>query len=137
VLDKSTSPQIFVNHQKSRRGLSRIFYATSYSWSGLKDAWEEPAFRLEAMLALVLIPLSIVVGNGLLEILFLLSGVFLVLIVEILNSAIESAIDRFGQEENELSRKAKDLGSAAVFVAIIFCTIIWCTLIFKNIWIDK
>ncbi|WP_315532834.1 diacylglycerol kinase, partial [Delftia acidovorans] len=93
--------------------------------------------RLEAMLALVLIPLSIVVGNGLLEILFLLSGVFLVLIVEILNSAIESAIDRFGQEENELSRKAKDLGSAAVFVAIIFCTIIWCTLIFKNIWIDK
>ncbi len=89
------------------------------------------------MLALVLIPLSIVVGNGLLEILFLLSGVFLVLIVEILNSAIESAIDRFGQEENELSRKAKDLGSAAVFVAIIFCTIIWCTLIFKNIWIDK
>lgn len=89
------------------------------------------------MLALVLIPLSIVVGNGLLEILFLLSGVFLILIVEILNSAIESAIDRFGQEENELSRKAKDLGSAAVFVAIIFCTIIWCTLIFKNIWIDK
>lgn len=89
------------------------------------------------MLALVLVPLSIVVGNGLLEILFLLSGVFLVLIVEILNSAIESAIDRFGQEENELSRKAKDLGSAAVFVAIIFCTIIWCTLIFKNIWIDK
>lgn len=89
------------------------------------------------MLALVLIPLSIVVGNGLLEILFLLSGVFLLLIVEILNSAIESAIDRFGQEENELSRKAKDLGSAAVFVAIIFCTIIWCTLIFKNIWIDK
>ncbi|MCV9925924.1 diacylglycerol kinase, partial [Acinetobacter baumannii] len=80
---------------------------------------------------------SIVVGNGLLEILFLLSGVFLVLIVEILNSAIESAIDRFGQEENELSRKAKDLGSAAVYVAIIFCTIIWCTLIFKNIWIDK
>lgn len=137
MLDKSTSPQIFVNRQKSRRGLSRIFYATSYSWSGLKDAWEEPAFRLEAMLALVLIPLSIVVGNGLLEILFLLSGVFLVLIVEILNSAIESAIDRFGQEENELSRKAKDLGSAAVFVAIIFCTIIWCTLIFKNIWIDK
>lgn len=89
------------------------------------------------MLALVLVPLSIVVGNGLLEILFLLSGVFLILIVEILNSAIESAIDRFGQEENELSRKAKDLGSAAVFVAIIFCTIIWCTLIFKNIWIDK
>ena len=59
------------------------------------------------MLALVLIPLSIVVGNGLLEILFLLSGVFLVLIVEILNSAIESAIDRFGQEENELSKKSK------------------------------
>lgn len=103
------------------QGILRVYRAARCSMQGLNAAWQnESAFRQEVTLALIFIPLGLWLGESTLTKLFLLSLVILVLIVEIINSAIESAIDRFGDEFHELSGRAKDMGSAAVFVAITF-----------------
>ena len=83
------------------------------------------------------LPFAIFIGNGVYEKLLLASSVWVLMIVEILNSAIESAIDRIGLEENELSRKSKDLGSAAVLMSIILCSAIWLIVALKNFSIIK
>ena len=113
---------------KGKTGLRRLMNATKYSAQGFRGAWQtEEAFRQEAILAVaVLLPVTTV------EKLLLVLGLFIVLIVEILNSAIEAVVDRFGGEIHPLSGKAKDLGSAAVLLALTICAIIWCTILFTN-----
>jgi diacylglycerol kinase (ATP) len=114
-----------VNPQKTRRGLTRIWYAAGYSIAGLKTAWAEPAFRLEVVLALVLVPLAFWVGKSWMEVSLLAGSVLAVVVVETLNTAIETTVDRVGLEHNELSKVAKDLGSAAVFLSLCACCAVW------------
>lgn len=111
--------------QKSRHGINRILHATGYSIQGLKSGWKETAFRQEAILAFFMLPAAFFLGQTALEIIALIGSVFLVLIVELLNTGIESAIDRMGPEWNALSKRAKDVGSAAVLLALIFCSLTW------------
>lgn len=113
------------NPQKSRSGLSRIWHALGYSLAGLRVSWLEPAFRQECMVAIVLLPLSLWVGQNWVETALLAGSVLLVMVVELLNTAIETAIDRIGPEWHELSRRAKDIGSAAVLLSLLLCAGIW------------
>ncbi|MDM0045592.1 diacylglycerol kinase [Variovorax dokdonensis] len=113
------------NTQKGRRGLERIWHAGLISLQGLQSAWGEAAFRQEAILALVAIPLAFWLGQGWVEVALLAGSVVLVLIVELLNTAVESAIDRIGPEWHDLSKRAKDTGSAAVLLACIVAGGIW------------
>ena len=116
---------MFTNLQKDRRGLGRLWFAAGYSWQGLRAGWDERAFRAEASAAVVLLPLSFWLGNGWLEVAALAGSVMLVMIVELLNTAIEAAIDRIGPEWHDLSRKAKDMGSAAVLLSLVLAGGIW------------
>ena len=115
------------NAQKSRTGLARIVHATGYSIEGLKIGLREPAFRQEALLACVMIPAAIWLGKTWLASAFLIAVVVLVMIVELLNTGIERSIDRIGPEWHELSKTAKDLGSAAVFLSLLLCGGVWLT----------
>lgn len=110
---------------KQRTGLVRLWHATGYSIAGLRAAWSEKAFRQEVWLALVLLPLSCWLGRGWVQIALLSAVVVLVLIAELLNSGIEAAIDRFGGELHPLSKRAKDLGSAAVLLALLLAGGVW------------
>jgi diacylglycerol kinase (ATP) len=114
-----------VNPQKGRRGLSRIQHATGYSLAGLRAGWGETAFRQEAILALVLVPAAFWLGDGWLERAMLVGTVLLVMIVELLNTGIETAIDRIGPEWHSLSKRAKDMGSAAVLLSLLLCAGTW------------
>lgn len=113
------------HHQVKKRGLGRILSALKNSCNGLVAACEETAFRQELLLAVILIPASFWVGQSWLEICFLIGTVLFVLVTEILNSAIEAVVDRVGPEWHALSKNAKDLGSAAVLLAIAFCLVCW------------
>ncbi len=114
-----------VNPQKARKGLNRILYATGYSLQGLRAGWGETAFRQEAMLSFVLLPVSFWLGQNWIEIALLTGSVLLVMIVELLNTCIESAIDRIGPEWHDLSKRAKDMGSAAVLLSLLLALGIW------------
>lgn len=115
-----------------KTGIAKIITAAGYSWLGLKAAYQhESAFRQELFLAVILIPLAFFVGENGLEVALLIASLFIVLIAEIINSAIEAVVDRFGHEIHELSGRAKDMGSAAVFLALCNAAISW-TLIFCN-----
>ena len=113
------------NPHKQRTGLTRLWYALRHSLQGLQQACTEKAFRQELLLALVLIPLAFVIGQNWVETSLLAGSVLLVLIVEVLNTGIESAIDRIGPEWHELSKRAKDMGSAAVLLSLLLCTGVW------------
>jgi len=113
------------NPQKARTGLRRIWHAAGYSIDGLRAGWNERAFRQEAIAAIVMLPLSLWLGRNWGEVALLAGAVVLVLIVELLNTGIESAIDRIGPEAHVLSKRAKDLGSAAVLLALLLCMGIW------------
>ena len=111
-------------------GLKRVIKAAGYSWAGLKAAFKhEAAFRQELALCLVLIPTGLWLGQSGIERALLIGSLLLVLIIELLNSAIEAVVDRFGGEQHELSRRAKDIGSAAVFVALSNAAVIWVLLL--------
>lgn len=114
-----------VNPQKQRTGLGRIWHAGGYSLEGLKAGWQEKAFHQEAVAALVMVPSAFWLGGNWLEISVLCGAVLLVLIVELLNTGIESAIDRVGPEWHALSKRAKDMGSAAVLLSLLLCVGIW------------
>ena len=111
--------------QKLRTGFDRLWHATGYSLAGLRAAWGETAFRLEALLSLVLLPAAFWLGRTWIEAALLAGSVLLVLIVELLNTAIESAIDRVGPEWHPLSKRAKDMGSAAVLLSVLLAAGIW------------
>jgi diacylglycerol kinase (ATP) len=114
-----------INPQQSRTGVARLWYATGHSIEGFKAAWGETAFRQEAVASLVLLPASFWLGRGWVEIALLAGSLGLVMIVELLNTGIEAAIDRIGPERHELSKRAKDMGSAAVLLSLVLAGAIW------------
>lgn len=116
---------VAANTQKGRRGLGRIWHAGLISLNGLRAGWGETAFRQEAILSAVLIPLAFWLGRSWVETAALAGSVVLVMIVELLNTAVEAAIDRIGPEWHDLSKRAKDMGSAAVLLALLLAGGIW------------
>ncbi len=113
------------------RGLFRFIQAAQYSWQGIRAAYRyEEAFRQEAWLAVLLTPVAFFFADNGVELALLLGSLLLVLIVELLNSAVEATVDRIGPEKNELSGRAKDIGSAAVFFALTNVTVVWACIIF-------
>ena len=107
-------------------GLRRIINATRYSLKGLKSCWKaEAAFRNEVAVAVVLVPLAFYLGDNGVEIALMIFSCMLVLIVELLNSSIEAAVDRIGPEFHDLSGQAKDIGSAAVMLSIGTLMVTW------------
>ena len=122
------------NPHKGRTGLDRVIRATGYSVEGLKAAYRgESAFRQEFWLAAALLPLALWVGRGWVETALLMASVLLVLIVELLNSGIEAAIDRMSFELHDLSRRAKDLASAAVFLSLMLCAGVWLAALWQRL----
>ncbi len=114
-------------------GLTRIINAYGYSMKGLRAAFiNESAFRQESLLALVLTPLAIWLGANAIEYILLIGSALLVLVVELLNSAIEAVVDRIGDEHHDLSGRAKDIGSAAVFISLCIVALVWGLIIFQH-----
>ncbi len=108
------------------RGLRRLLKATTFSAAGLRAAWRsEEAFRQEAVLAVVLAPAAFVLGRTGLQQALLLGVLMLVLVVELLNSAIEAVVDRIGHDRHPLSGQAKDMGSAAVLLSLMLALAVW------------
>jgi diacylglycerol kinase (ATP) len=113
------------NHNQ-KKGIERIYNAARYSVAGIKATFRtEAAFRQELFLCVILIPLAFWVGTTAVERALLIASCLLVLVTELLNSSIEAVVDRIGAERNELSGKAKDIGSAAVFISLCTAGIIW------------
>jgi len=107
-------------------GFARINKAAVYSWQGLSAAWtNEAAFRQECTIGLVMLPLAFVVGRNTVETVLLIGVLAIVLITELLNSAIEAVVDRIGLEHHELAGRAKDIASAAVFVSLCLTVVVW------------
>jgi len=107
-------------------GLTRIIKAFGFSMQGFKALWQhEAAFRQELMLAVILLPTAFYLARTFIELIVLVMPVFIVLIVEILNSAIEAIVDRVSDEKHELSGRAKDMGSAAVLLSLLLTALVW------------
>lgn len=116
------------------KGLRRLILAAGYSIKGLRSAWcQEAAFRQELILTLVLLPIALWLDFSIVERLLLIAVLILVLVVELLNSAIEAAIDRIGPEFHELSGQAKDLGSAAVLLSLLLTAVVWLSLLWSHL----
>ena len=128
-MSQPPDPQALVpeNPFKGRKGLARLVQAFHSSLGGLRAAFRhEVAFRQEVVVAAVLLPVAAFVEVSAAERALLVGSVFALLIVELLNSAVENAIDRIGFERHELSKRAKDMGSAAVLLAIVLLGVVWC-----------
>lgn len=107
-------------------GLTHLVHSTRYSWKGLKAAFRnETAFRQEVVITAILLPLAWWIADTSISWLLLVGSLFLVLIVELLNSAVENVVDRIGTEHHELSGRAKDIGSAAVMLALMMAGLTW------------
>ena len=130
----SSPPEVLepANQQKFRTGLSRFWHAAGYSMAGLRAGWGETAFRQEAIASVVLLPLAFWLGSSWVEIAFLSGSVLIVMIVELLNTGIETAIDRIGPEWHDLSKRAKDMGSAAVLLSLVLCSGIWLAALYQR-----
>jgi len=116
---------------KGKTGLKRVWNALFYSLDGFKAAWRhEDAFRQEAILALILIPLAFVLADAALERALMIASVLLVLMVELINSAIEATVDRISLENHQLAKRAKDIGSAAVLIALVNVLVVWGLVLF-------
>ena len=120
-----------VNPQKSRRGFSRVWHAALISVNGFRAGWREAAFREEVFCAVVMIPAAFWVGRSWVEVALLVATVVLVLIVELLNSAIETVVDRVSPDLHPLSKRAKDIGSAAVMLALVTCGLLWASALWR------
>ncbi len=117
--------------KSGNKGLKRILKAAVYSWQGFKAAYRyEEAFRQELLLTILLFPASFFIAETAVELVLLLGSVLFLLTVEILNSAIEAVVDRFGDELHDLSGRAKDMGSAAVLLAIVTLILTWTAILF-------
>ena len=113
----------------------RVLGATRYSLQGLRACFKnEEAFRTEVFLALALLPAAYFLSQGLVQFLLMFAALLLVLITELLNSAIEAAVDRTGTHFDEFAKHAKDLGSAAVFMALLLFVVVWCSVIWIRFW---
>ena len=102
-----------------------MWHAGGYSLAGLRAGWGETAFRQECLAAIVLLPASLWLGKSWIEVTLLAGSVILLMVVELLNTAVETAIDRVGPEWHDLSKRAKDMGSAAVLLSLLMCAGIW------------
>jgi diacylglycerol kinase (ATP) len=130
-MNPSSSPSS--NPHKGRTGLARIAHAARYSLAGLRAAFRhESAFRQEAVLAAFMLPAAFWLGRSAFEVLLLVAAVLLVLIVELMNSAVEAVVDRVGYEHHELSGRAKDMGSAAVLLSLLLCLAVWLTVAWQR-----
>jgi len=110
----------------NKTGIARILKATQYSWQGLLAAWKhEAAFRQELILVLLAVPLAFYLAESQSELLWLILPLFLIVIAELVNSALEAVVDRISDDYHELSGRAKDIGSAIVFVSILLMVTIW------------
>ena len=110
----------------NNHGIKRVIRATGFSMQGLKLAWKhEAAFRQELILAAIMLPIALLVDVTTVERILLILGLFVVLTVELLNSAIEAVVDRISDEIHPLSGQAKDIASAAVFMSLFFCGLTW------------
>lgn len=114
-----------------RQGLKRVWHAFFYSAEGLRAGWSEPAFRQEAVLAFLILPGAWWLGQSWTEMVLLVGVVVAVLVVELLNTAIEAAIDRVGPEWHEQSKRAKDTGSAAVLLSLLLCGGVWLSALWR------
>lgn len=115
-------------------GFKRIINATGYSWLGLKAAYKhESAFRQEIWLAAVLVPLGLYLGQDWTDRAALVCSVLFVLVVELLNSGIEAVVDRIGDEPHTLSGRAKDMGSAAVMIALLIAGLVWAAVLIEQL----
>ena len=111
---------------KGKTGLQRVLNAARYSWAGLSAAFKhEDAFRQEVFLSLLLIPLALYLGNTGIARALMIASVLGVLAVELLNSAVEAAVDRISLEHSQLIKRAKDMGSAAVMIALVNVAVVW------------
>jgi len=119
--------------QKGKSGLRRIWKAFFYSLEGFRAAWRnEDAFRQEVLLAAILIPVALFLPATGIGKALMVGSVLLVLMVELLNSAVEAAVDRISYENHELAKRAKDIGSAAVFVSLVNVPVIWALVLFAE-----
>jgi diacylglycerol kinase (ATP) len=111
---------------KGKTGLTRIVNATGYSWAGLRAAFRhEDAFRQEVFLLLLLVPLAFYLGDDGIERALMIAALLGVLVVELLNSAVEAAVDRVSLEQHPLIKRAKDMGSAAVMISLLNVVVVW------------
>lgn len=111
---------------KGKTGLGRVWNAFHYSMAGLAAAYRnEDAFRQEAWLAAILVPLALLLPAGAVGKALMIAAVLLVIIVELLNSALEAAVDRISLDHHHLAKRAKDIGSASVFVALVNVVVVW------------
>lgn len=111
---------------KGKQGLTRLINALGYSRDGLAAAWKnEAAFREEVLLAAIALPLAVWLGHSGIERALLIGSVLFVLIVEILNSAVEAVVDKASPEKHELAKRAKDMGSAGVLLSLISAGVVW------------
>lgn len=116
---------------QNAKGIKRILNACVFSYYGYKATWQhEEAFRQEVLLLTVTAPLALWLGQSVIEKLLLTGSIVLVLLVELLNSAVEAVVDRVGLEHHELSGRAKDIGSAAVNLSLIWAAITWFSILF-------
>ena len=121
-----TKPEERTSRHKGKAGLARIWRALFYSFAGLTSAYrKESAFRQELALAVVLVLIAVALPATLVQIALLINAVLLVLVAELLNSAVEATVDRISFDNHELAKQAKDIGSAAVFVSLVGCAVIW------------
>jgi diacylglycerol kinase (ATP) len=118
-------------------GWRRVVKAAGYSLAGLAAGWREPAFRQEAILAFVLVPAAFWLGQSWIETVLLLTVTLLVLVTELLNTAVEAVVDRIGPEWHEQSKRAKDIGSAAVLLTLLLCGGVWLSALWRwmAIWV--
>ncbi|MDR8524176.1 diacylglycerol kinase [Shewanella fidelis] len=117
----------------NNQGIKRVIRATGFSIQGLKSAWKnEAAFRQELVLAAIMLPIALFVDASLVERVLLILALFLVLIVELINSAIEAVVDRISDEHHPLSGQAKDIASAAVFMSLMFCGLTWAIILLSK-----
>ncbi len=115
-----------------KTGLTRTIHACGYSVQGIRAAFKhEAAFRQELLLTIILVPLAFFITQDAIKLALLISTPLLVLVVEILNSAIEAVVDRFGEEHHELSGRAKDMGSAAVAISLVIMAVVWGLILFE------
>ena len=111
---------------KGKTGLRRVWNAMFYSFAGLRSAWKhEDAFRQESILAMVMVPLAFLLTQDNLARAVMIASVLLVLVVELINSAIEATVDRISLENHRLAKRAKDIGSASVFIALMNVLVVW------------
>jgi diacylglycerol kinase (ATP) len=120
------------NPHKGNRGFTRAIHAAKNSWHGLIFAYqEESAFRQELVLLVLLTPVALLLPVSVIEKALMISALLMVLAIELLNSSVEAAIDRISFEHHDLSKRAKDFGSAAVMLALLIAFIIWAAVMFQ------